>query len=202
MTPDANPSTEPSDRDLVLALLDGDRAAGNRLIERNYTQVYRTLVKLTGNDDLAADLTQDAFKRAWTSLRSFRAESSFSSWMYRIAYTTFLNHIRRPHLVYSVDTAELESQQEVAEGALHRISRHESEDRLRSAVVALPDRQRLAVTAKFWGELSTSEIANLEQVSAVAIRKRIRNALSTLGKALDIEPNSLKSISCVGGTAS
>lgn len=204
-----SPGTESgqSDRALVKALLAGDRAAGELLLERNYERVYGSLVKLTGDQDLAADLTQDAFQRAWSSLRAFRGEAAFFSWMYRIAYTTYLNHIRKPHLLQPVDdleahASEAHTAEEPAENAFKRLSRSESEQRLRNAVVALPDRQRMAITARFWGDLSTSEIAALENVSAVAIRKRIRLALASLAAQLETESNKLHTFSCAGGSAS
>ncbi len=206
-TPRTASSSQASDRELVAALLGGDRHAGEALLERNYASVFRTLIKLTGDRDLASDLTQDAFQRAWTSLRGFRGDAAFSSWMYRIAYTTFLNHIRRPHLVQPVDDLERHAEgatslQSQSEGALQHLSRIESEQRLRNAVISLPDRQRMAITAKFWGDLSTSEIANLESVSAVAIRKRIRKALATLATTLGTEASTLPNLTCVGDSAS
>ena len=89
---------EPTDeRQLLAALGSGDRRAAEALVDRTYRQVFASLCRLTGgDDDLAADLTQETYRRAWKSLASFDRRAQFSTWLYRIAYNTFLNHLRRP----------------------------------------------------------------------------------------------------------
>ena len=101
---DADRSTvEPSageERRLVAAALAGETHAAERLAAASYGRVFASLVKLTGGDrDLAADLTQDTYRKAWRSLASFDRRARFGTWLYRIAYTTYLNHVRRPRPV-------------------------------------------------------------------------------------------------------
>lgn len=204
----ATNSTDTSDFALVSALLDGDSQAGETLVERSYKLVFRSLIKLTGDEDLALDLTQETFRRAWASLRTYRGQSTFSSWLYRVAHNVHLNHLRKPRLVQPANHAsphEENAQPQVAdqsEGPDAASRRRESEHRLRTAVTLLPDRQRLAISARFWGELSTTEIAALEQVSVVAIRKRIRNALANLRQTIGTDLSPLNTISRDGGTSS
>ncbi|MGF1509926.1 MAG: RNA polymerase sigma factor [Myxococcota bacterium] len=72
-----------------------DRHAFRTLVRRHQGTVRALLRRLTAGDDaLADDLAQDTFLKAYRSLRGYRAQAKFSSWLYRIAYTTFISHRR------------------------------------------------------------------------------------------------------------
>lgn len=187
------------DRELVERLREGEAAAGEELVRRTYRRTYAALVKLCGDADLASDLTQEAYRRAWAGLDTFRGEASFATWMYRIAYTTFLNHLRRPQRVQSGLPDDVEQTPESAPGPRQQAQTAQEAARLRNAVAALPDGQRLAVSACFWGDVPVVEIARLEGVTAVAIRKRIRTALAALAKTLGAVPDGSPSL--VGGSS-
>lgn len=173
-----------SEADLLAAARAGSREAAEVLVDRSYELVYRSLLKLSGDPDTAADLTQDAYARAWAALGSFQGRARFSTWMYRIAYTTFLNHVRRPQPFQNVEPELIEGLEDptVADPASRIDGR-----RLRRAVLALPEDLRFAVSARFWGGLPVREIARHEGVTTVAIRKRLRRAFRELGRQLDLE---------------
>ncbi len=175
-----------SEEELLAALLAGDRRAAEELVGRTYELVFASLVKLTGGDRaLAEDLTQDTYARAWRSLSSFDGRAKLSTWLYRIAYNTFLNHIRRPARTRSFEEGEAESLRSGEPGQVTSAIEHQERQQLRSAVLALPEDLRYTVTARFWGGLSAAEIAKLEGISAVAIRKRLRRAYKLLGADLE-----------------
>jgi RNA polymerase sigma factor (sigma-70 family) len=166
------------ERELIRRVRASDRAAAEVLVERTYGAVYASLVRLCADTDLAADLTQDTYRKAWQSFDSFRGGSKISTWLYRIAYTTFLNHVRRPHHIHSVE--EIPPAEDPAPRTDELLASEAEQEAVREAVLALDDRQRFVVTAHFWGELSIPEIARLEGVTAVAIRKRLKKALAQL----------------------
>lgn len=183
---DSSASEEPlaTDLELVERLRQGEAAAGEELVRRTYRRTYATLVKSCGDADLASDLTQEAYRRAWAGLDGFRGDASFATWMYRIAYTTFLNHLRRPQSVQTGLPEDVEQIEEAGPGPRRQAQDQQEAARLRRAVAGLPDGQRLAVSACFWGDVPVREIARLEGVTAVAIRKRIRAALAALAETL------------------
>jgi RNA polymerase sigma-70 factor, ECF subfamily len=81
--------------ELVARAAAGDRDAFDQLVDQTHTMVHATAYRLTGDADLAADATQDAYVRAYTSLRTFRGNSSFSTWLYRIVVNVSLDALRR-----------------------------------------------------------------------------------------------------------
>jgi len=80
---------------LVSRAKDGDREAFATLYELHHKKVYSTCVRMTGNAAEAEDLTQEAFMQVFRKLASFRGDSLFSTWLYRVAVNTVLMALRR-----------------------------------------------------------------------------------------------------------
>lgn len=177
-----DPATESQ---LLDAVRSGDRAAAEELVERTYPAVYASLFRLCSDGDLAADLTQETYQKAWTALAGFDGRSQLFTWLYRIAYTTFLNYIRRPRRTTSLDEPHAMELADDSPAADQVLFTSEESARLRAAVLRLPDDLRFTVTAHFWGGLPVREIAQIEEITTVAIRKRLHKAFSMLEVILD-----------------
>lgn len=175
------------ERRLLAAIRSGDRNAAEELVERTYSAVYASLYRLCGDGDLAADLTQETYRKAWEALDGFDGRSQFFTWLYRIAYTTFLNHIRRPRRITSLDDADAPEMRDDSPSADQLLSEREEGERLRAAVMNLSEDLRFTVTAHFWGGLAVKEIARIENITTVAVRKRLHKAFSILEASLDEE---------------
>jgi RNA polymerase sigma-70 factor (ECF subfamily) len=175
------------ERRLLAAIRGGDRSAAEELVERTYSAVYASLYRLCADRDLAADLTQETYRKAWEALEGFDGRSQFFTWLYRIAYTTFLNHIRRPRRMTSIDEPDAPEMPDSRPSADQLMTDRQEGERLRDAVLQLPEDLRFTVTAHFWGGLPVKEIARIENITTVAIRKRLHKAFSMLESALDEE---------------
>ena len=177
---------EPTEEKRLLArVAAGDRRAAEDLARATYGQVFASLMRMThGDRDLAADLTQETYRKAWKALPSFDRRSRLCTWLYRIAYTTFLNHRRGLRDTQTPEEDTLIRVEDPTPGQDERLDRHEVALRLRRAVLGLPEELRFTVTARFWAELSVEEIARLEKVTGAAIRKRLKNAKTRLCVAL------------------
>lgn len=184
MTTDRSPATE---HDLLSAIRSGDTAAAEELVERTYEAVFASVCRLCGDRDLAADLTQETYQKAWAALPRFDGRSQLFTWLYRIAYTTFLNHIRRPRRVVSLDEPDAIEVRDERPAADQLLADSQEAERLRNAVMQLPEDLRFTVTAHFWGGLPVREIAQIEEITTVAIRKRLHRAFSILEATLDEE---------------
>ena len=172
------------ERQLLDAIRSGDRGAAEELVERTYSAVFASLFRLCADSDLAADLTQETYQKAWAALPRFDGRSQLFTWLYRIAYTTFLNHIRRPRRVVSMDEDKVPEVSDEAPSAEQELAANEESARLRAAVLRLPEDLRFTVTAHFWGGLAVKEIARIEDITTVAIRKRLHKAFSLLESIL------------------
>ncbi len=175
------------ERRLLAAIRGGDRSAAEELVERTYSAVYASLYRLCADRDLAADLTQETYRKAWEALDGFDGRSQFFTWLYRIAYTTFLNHIRRPRRMTSIDEPDAPEMPDGRPSVDQLMTDQQEGERLRDAVMHLPEDLRFTVTAHFWGGLAVKEIARIENITTVAIRKRLHKAFSMLESALDEE---------------
>lgn len=164
----------------------GDREAAEELVLATYRPIFAALVRLCGgNPELAADLTQETFRRAWQSLAGFDGRARASTWLYRIAYNAFLNHIRGPLRAVSLEEGGAASAPDPSPDIEQRLAAADSLRLLREAVLALPEGLRFVITARYWAELSVRDIARDQGVSTVAIRKRLRRALACLEEALE-----------------
>ncbi|HUP48537.1 MAG TPA: sigma-70 family RNA polymerase sigma factor [Thermoanaerobaculia bacterium] len=170
---------------LLEAVRGGDRDAAEAMVERTYSAVYASLFRLCSDRDLAADLTQETYQKAWAALRGFDGRSQLFTWLYRIAYTTFLNHVRRPRRTTSLDESHAAGLADEGPGADQVLFANEESRRLRAAVLRLPEDLRFTVTAHFWGGLPVKEIARIEEITTVAIRKRLHKAFSLLEAMMD-----------------
>jgi RNA polymerase sigma-70 factor (ECF subfamily) len=175
------------ERRLLAAIRGGDRAAAEEMVERTYSAVFASLCRLCGDSDLAADLTQETYQKAWAALPGFDGRSQLFTWLYRIAYTTFLNYIRRPRRMMSLDEPNAPEMRDTGPSADEVIVEEETSAQLRTAVLQLPEDLRFTVTAHFWGGLPVKEIARIEEITTVAIRKRLHKAFSILQSLLDEE---------------
>jgi RNA polymerase sigma-70 factor (ECF subfamily) len=173
------------ERQLLAAIRNGDRAAAEELVTRTYSAVFASLCRLCGDPDLAADLTQETYQKAWAALGSFDGRSQMFTWLYRIAYTSFLNHIRRPRRMTALDETDADMVRDEAPAADTIVQDKEEAQRLRAAVLQLPEDLRFTVTAHFWGELAVKEIATIESITTVAIRKRLHRAFTLLEGMLE-----------------
>ncbi len=176
----------------------GGRAAGEALVGATYRRVYATLFRLAGGDaDLAADLTQETYRKAWAALDGFDGRARLSTWLFRIAYTTFLNHARRPRLLPLAEADDGGGATPSRGAPLppdpsplpdEELADRRGREALRRAVLALPDELRFAVTARFWGELPVREIARQQGLTPMGVRKRLQRALARLAATLEEDP--------------
>jgi RNA polymerase sigma-70 factor, ECF subfamily len=92
---------------LVDAARDGERGAFDELVRRTYVDTYTLALRLTGHEEDARDVVQEAYLRAWKGLRRFRGDSQFSTWLYRITANTAFTQVqkRRRQRATSLDEA-------------------------------------------------------------------------------------------------
>src|SRR5437763_1709684 len=93
------------DHDLIDACLNGDTAAFGVLVQRHQERLYYTVYRLVENAEDAQDVVQESFLHAYQSLDSFKGDSLFFTWLYRIAFNSAISLRRKKRVVLSIDGA-------------------------------------------------------------------------------------------------
>lgn len=173
----------PDDRTLVARAKGGNDDSYEELVRRYQQRIYGLCYHLTSNHEDASDLTQEAFVKAWKALQSFKGDSSFYTWVYRIAYNNVLNHLkqrrnRTPHL--SLDDLDFNAEHtpELVELISHitprrDVSLAELQKRLNEAMLKLSDEHRAVVTLHDIQGLPHDEIATIMHCNPGTVRSRL-----------------------------
>lgn len=166
------------DRELVERARGGDARAYGELVERHQARVFATLRKMTGDADLAMDLTQDAFIRGWEKLGTFRERSAFSTWLYRIAVRLAYDAIERAK---RTTPAALDGElADPAPDPERRAVRRADAEVLERRIAELPDVQRAVVVLRTYDEMSYREIAEILGTSESSARVSYHYAITKL----------------------
>ncbi len=193
----------PSDDRLVEAFQAGDLAAFDVLVLRWERRVQGTVYRVLGAEEDARDVTQEAFLRAFRSLRGFKGQARFSSWLYQIALNLCRDRLRRKRgkAFVSLDGIEEDaglpgqggpSPYDLAErGALSSL--------VREALAALPEEQREVIVLKEYEELTFVEIAEILDVPLSTVKTRLYRGLVNLRGRL--ERQGLRGAAPVAGAA-
>jgi RNA polymerase sigma-70 factor (ECF subfamily) len=166
------------------------------LYDEYYQKIVRYLTRLIGESE-AEDAAQETFVKIDRSLDSFRGESSLSTWIYRIATNTALDHLRRPSSKRSVQsTEEKDAMGDEDPGPIDKtplldtlLIRKDMNDCIRGVVDSLPgDYSTVLVLSEFEG-LTNSEIAEVIGISLDTAKIRLHRARAKLRKALEAKCN-------------
>ncbi len=165
------------EREAIEASRRGEREAFDRLVLRYQRDVYRLCYRFVNNHEDANDLAQEAFLRAWRAIPRFRGESSFSTWLYRIAVNACLNFraLRRPAAQELPDALA-----DPVPGAEQRLESDDEVRRVREAIARLPEKQRATLILKVYHELTHQEVAQVLGSSVGTVKANLFHALANL----------------------
>ncbi|HJU86679.1 MAG TPA: RNA polymerase sigma factor [Gemmatimonadota bacterium] len=170
------------DSKLVELARAGDARAYGTLVERYQARTYATLRKITGDHDLAMDLTQDAFVRAWQQLRSFEGRAAFSTWLYRIAVRLAYDALERERRLAPAGF-ERAAALDVADPAPapdRSVELLADAELLERRIAELPGLQRAVVILRTYDELPYREIAAILGTSETSARVSYHHAITKL----------------------
>ena len=183
----SNYSDEISNSELVRKSQLGDKAAFEQLVIRHQDLVFSLAYKLTGNREMANDVAQEAFIRAWKAIEKFRGDSTFSTWIYRITVNTAwtLRKKAKKHNTLNIDdTYEPIVIDEKKDPELVAINSDLSSV-LINALDKIPIEQRIIVELKNIEGRSHKEIADYLDISVTAAKVRLHRAHQKLRQILE-----------------
>ena len=182
------PVVEPSDETLAARAAAGDNSAFETLVQRYQARVFRLACRLT-SDTEAPDVLQDTFLQVYRHLPSFRGESQFATWLYRIATNAALMHrrtnARRPAESLEAYLPQFEAdgthaatpaQLQVASCADELLDRQTLAAKARDAIARLPDTYREAFVLRDLEEMPTAHVAQVLGIESAAVRQRVHRA--------------------------
>ncbi len=174
---------------LVRACQDQDPEAQRELYECYKAKVYSLAFYLSGDAELARDLTQEIFLKAFRDLRAFRFDSGFGSWLYRLATNTCLNALRSRRTRREVDIEEIvgTSAEIDADSSLEQRQVDRSIQRaVRKAILSLKPPLRAVVVLRYIENLSYAEIAEAMSLSAGTVAARLSRVHRLLERKLHL----------------
>lgn len=178
------------DLTIVRQVQAGDVAAFDRLIAKYRERVFGIVYHMTSNREDSADLTQDAFIKAFQSIQRFGGQSSFFTWLYRIAVNSTLTHLRKTRLRSFFSLERIESDEPVAKEIIDALTDktgvdrdsyvRELQEKLNDAMQKLSIKHRTVVTLFEIDGLSHQEIAEVMECSVGTVRSRLHYAKQLL----------------------
>lgn len=169
-----------------------DRDEAYRFVEdlfaRHHNEIYAYLVRMLRDPDLAADLTQDAFVKAYRAYDALQKPENARAWLYQIAHRVALDDLRRKRIVRFVPLVG--ESRNTAPSAEHLVMEARLSGELQRALERIPERQRAALLLAELHDLTGLELAAALGVSHVAARALLTRARESLRQALTAERES------------
>jgi RNA polymerase sigma-70 factor (ECF subfamily) len=178
-------SNAPDVSDVVVHLaVAGDEAAQRQVYDRHADRIHRLAWRMTGDKDLAEDLTQDVFVRALDRIHQFRGDARLGTWLYQLAVSVILNGMRKRRSRVQRERP-LPDEMKADSGPLHvdPVLR----ERVRDAVRRLPEDLRIVVLMYDVEGYSHNDIAQILGISSGACRMRLSRAREQLRDLLSAE---------------
>lgn len=183
-------SNQASDKKLVERVQKGDKGAFDLLVLKYQHKIVNLVMRYVRDPELALDIAQEAFIKAYRALPRFRGDSAFYTWMYRIAVNTAKNHLaaqRRRPMDVELDLQDPEQydlhaklkETDTPEGVTLSNELKESVER---AIAALPEDLRTAIILRELEGMSYEEIAQTMECPVGTVRSRIFRARDAIGK--------------------
>lgn len=166
----------------------GDMEAFEQLVIQYEKNVYNIAYRLTGNSEDASDLAQEAFIKVYRSIKSFRGEASFTTWLYHVVANVCKDHLRKK----KIKTTSLDEPLTIEGQQLEKQIKHDSllpdellEQRelqlyVQKQITQMPNDYRIILIMREYMELSYEEIANQLNISMGTVKSRLSRARNML----------------------
>ena len=180
----------------IRAFLAGDRQIFDKLVLRYQNRVFNLCYRFLGDYEEADDCAQEAFLKAFKSLKSFGFRSAFSTWLYTVTVNTCKNRLKSAHYRYRKRTVPINGTKErddrpasleiedTSPSPLAQLAQRETELLLQKAIEELPEDWRTVVILRDVEGLAYEEIAHITGYNLGTVKSRLARARQALGRAL------------------
>lgn len=185
------PTPQPSDELLVELALAGNQAAFGALVRRYQRRLTAFLGQIVGDMELARELSQEAFIRAWGALDRYDPQYRFSTWLFRIAHNLGIDQLRRRRLsTVSLVRQDAEGEEvelavvDASKDPLGHFENRELAEAMGAAIAGLRSEYRELVLLRHFAGLSYQDIADLKGMPLGTVKNKLFRAHSVLRRAL------------------
>lgn len=173
---------------IIQAVLQGRQSAYAILVERYKQYVFSLALKYVPERELAEELAQDVFVKAYRSLASYRGESKFSTWLYTIVHTTCLSHMRKKgNLLKAVEEDKLVALQDAMnhDTPYGRLEQNSRKITLDNAMQQLPDTDAQILSLFYIASQTVDEIAGIMNMTTTNVKVRLFRARAKLKEIIE-----------------
>ncbi len=176
--------SQESDQPVIKLILAGDTQAFAALVSKYRHMVYNLAIKLVGDEQEAEEVAQDSFLQAYRSLSSFKGESKFSTWLYRIVYHKGLDALKKRKRKRKLEVLNIDTYPDFDIPSLENnwdsLEARERKKSIKKAVEDLNGDDALLITLFYFEELSLNEIANILSVRIGTVKVKLFRARKRL----------------------
>ena len=173
-----------SDENLVTMSQVGDNEAFAQLVRKYSQDAYRTAFMVLRDRDEVEDVVQESFLTCYRKIKSFRMESSFKTWMYRIVVSRCYDKLRklnRENAILNKITLNSNNENGVINGLESRLD-------LREVILGLKPEHRLVLTLYYGMDFSVQKVADILGVPAGTVKSRLNSARGLIKKSMTVNP--------------
>lgn len=180
-----------SDDYLVLKSQRGDAKSFELLILKYQRRIFNVIYRIVRDQNIVEDLAQDTFLNAYNSIKNFKRQSSFYTWIYRVAVNISLNYLAKQKKLKTVDDTIMETEDIVEKMSTYDVSPEkslgskESTSIIFKAINKLPDDMRIAVMLRDYEGLSYQEVSEVMDCPIGTVRSRIFRGRAILKETLE-----------------
>jgi RNA polymerase sigma-70 factor (ECF subfamily) len=179
---DATVSSDISDAECVRRLQRGETEAFAVLLERHQRNIFNLLYRMLGDYDDAAEVSQETFLSAYRSIKSFRGDASFSTWLYRIA-VNHANTRRKSVALWQQRTARMDLAEPASDGAsdpADAFERKEMRERVQAALNGLEAEDAAIILLRDLQDVPYEAVADILEVPIGTVKSRLHRARRAL----------------------
>ncbi|OUR95599.1 RNA polymerase [Flavobacteriales bacterium 34_180_T64] len=188
--------TTNNDQYYINQIIDGDTNAFSVLVDRYKDLVFTLAIRMLKNREEAEEVSQDTFIKAYKSLAKFKGDSKFSTWIYKVAYHTCLDRIKKNKRAQNVVAIDEFTERHIKtmDNALNDMVQEEHEQTIQDCIALLPGDDSFLLTLYYFEELSLDEISKIVGITANNVKVKIfrsRKKLATILKER-LEPETIE----------
>ncbi|WP_299892314.1 RNA polymerase sigma factor [uncultured Lacinutrix sp.] len=185
------------DQIYITKVLEGDTQAFSVLVDRYKDLIYTLAIRMTKNKEEAEEVSQDTFIKVYKNLSKFKGDSKFSTWIYKVAYNTCLDNLKKQKREHNTVTINEFTEHEVKtlDNALSKMETKERQIAIQNCIQKLPSDDAFILTLYYFEEQSLEEIAKVVNLKPNNVKVKLfrsRKKLATILRA-QLEPEIIES---------